>query len=299
MGDRRPPPSRVGGVHGSRRQSWRHNRLFAGAHHRAGGATIFYSDDFGAKWQPVEYGPSFPKPRVFDYETFQWIDNTQTNPHKMNYSLHRIWHLAPGAPSQPNTLYAGTEEAALFVSHDGGMTWEELDGLTNHPTRPDRDPEPAAWGSTPSLSTPLDPSASGSPCRLSGCFGATTAARRWVVCNEGLLPVPTGKPREENIGCCVHKMALDPDDPNILYMQEHGSVQKSIDAAESWFRIEEGLGTEGDERFGFPIVVSKTGDLYLFPAYKQRAPGPKGRSARRLSFDRPGRELAPRQGGLS
>lgn len=75
----------------------RRNRILAGAHHRAGGATVFYSDDFGTKWQPVEHGPSFPKPNVFDYETFQWIDNTKNNPHGMPFSLYRIWHLAAGS----------------------------------------------------------------------------------------------------------------------------------------------------------------------------------------------------------
>ena len=241
------------------------NRLFAGAHHRSGGATIFYSDDFGAKWQPVEYGPSFPKPRVFDYETFQWLDNTQKNPHKMNFSLHRIWHLALGAPSQPHTLYAGTEEAALFVSHDGGMTWEELEGLTSHPTRPHWGPGAGGMGLHTILVDPTRPERIWVAMSSVGIFRTDDGGKTWTVCNERLNPVPTGKPREENIGSCIHKMALDPQDPNILYIQDHGSVQKSIDGAESWFRIEEGLGTEGDERFGFPIVISKTGDLYLFP----------------------------------
>jgi hypothetical protein len=48
-------------------------------------------------------------------------------------------------------------------------------------------------------------------------------------------------------------------------MQDHGGVNKSVDAGDTWFPIEEGLGKEGDERFGFPIAVSKTGDLYLMP----------------------------------
>lgn len=241
------------------------NRVFAGAHHRAGGATIFYSDDFGAKWQPVEHGPAFPKPRVFDYDTFQWVDATQSNPHRMHYSLHRIWHLALGAPSQPNTLYAGTEEAALFVSQDGGMTWEELQGLTNHPTRPYWEPGAGGLGLHTILVDPTRPERIWVAISAVGVFRSEDGGKSWVLCNERLEPVPTAKPREENIGCCVHKMALDPDDPNVLYMQDHGAVRKSVDGAETWFRIENGLGDKGDERFGFPIVISKTGDLYLFP----------------------------------
>jgi hypothetical protein len=67
------------------------------------------------------------------------------------------------------------------------------------------------------------------------------------------------------VGYCAHKVALDPGNPDVLYMQDHGGVNKSVDGGDSWFAIEEGLGKEGDERFGFPIAVSQTGDLYLMP----------------------------------
>ncbi len=241
------------------------NRLFAGTHHRAGGATIQYSDDFGAKWQPVEAGPSFPKPRVFDYETFQWVNPADDNPHKMVFSLNRIWHLAEGGPEQPDTFFAGTEEAAIFKSRDGGMTWEELDGLTSHPTRPHWGPGAGGMGLHTIIPHPTNPDRIWVAMSSAGVFRTDDGGKTWQVCNEGLHPVPTGKPRDENIGCCVHKMVLDPDDPDVLYMQDHGSVNKSVDGGDSWFRIEEGLGKEGDDRFGFPIVMSHTGDLYIFP----------------------------------
>lgn len=241
------------------------NRLFAGTHHRSGGATIQYSDDFGAKWQPVEAGPSFPKPRVFDYETFQWMSADERNPHGMVFSLNRIWHLVDGGANQPETFYAGTEEAALFVSRDGGMTWEEMDGLTRHATRPHWGPGAGGMGLHTIITHPSNPDRIWVAMSSVGVFRTDDGGKTWHVCNEGLHPVPTGKPRDENIGCCVHKMALDPDDPNILYMQDHGSVNKSVDGGDTWFRIEEGLGQEGDERFGFPIVMSHTGDLFIFP----------------------------------
>jgi photosystem II stability/assembly factor-like uncharacterized protein len=77
--------------------------------------------------------------------------------------------------------------------------------------------------------------------------------------------VPTGQPSDE-IGYCIHKMALDPDNPDILYMQEHSGVFMSRDAGDSWTAIEEGLTLrEGDAPFGFPIAVSPTGDLFLIP----------------------------------
>src|SRR5205814_1725165 len=74
----------------------------------------------------------------------------------------------------------------------------------------------------------------------------------------------TGTPEPE-VGYCAHKIELDPEDPDTLYMQDHGAVNKSTNGGDSWYRIEEGLGKEGDERFGFPIAISPTGDLYLVP----------------------------------
>jgi hypothetical protein len=89
-------------------------RLFAGTSHAAYGATIRVSDDFGESWTQIENGPAYSP--------------------ESGFSLNRIWQLVPGA--EPDTFFAGVEEAGLFVSRDRGMSWRELDGLTKHPTRP-------------------------------------------------------------------------------------------------------------------------------------------------------------------
>jgi hypothetical protein len=85
----------------------------------------------------------------------------------------------------------------------------------------------------------------------------------------GLGHAATGQPQEE-VGYCVHKMALDPDDPNTLYMQEHTGVFMSTDGADTWVPFEEGLPADRIQHpemmpFGFPIVVTRNGDQFLVP----------------------------------
>lgn len=221
------------------------NRIFAGTSHAAYGATVRVSEDFGGSWTQIEESPRY------------------TN--ESGFKLNRIWQLVQGAPSQPDTLFAGAEEAGLFVSRDRGMTWQELDGLTKHPSRPGW--YPGAGGMC--LHTiVVDP---GNPRRMwvamssVGVFRSEDGGESWTTCNTGLARVPTGQPFPE-IGYCIHKMVPDPDNPNTLYMQEHGGVFQSDDAGDNWYPIEEGLTLrEGDAPFGFPISVAPNGDLFLVP----------------------------------
>jgi BNR/Asp-box repeat len=219
-------------------------RMFAGTHHQSGGATIQVSDDFGQTWAPVEKGPCYPR--------------------ETGFQLNRFWQLAAGAPAEPETVYAGAEEAGLFVSRDRGETWEEVSGLTQHPTRPGWGPGAGGMGLHTILVHPTNPRRMWVAMSAVGVFRTDDGGENWKVCNNGLARVPTGQPYPE-VGYCAHKVTLDPQDANTLYMQDHGGVNKSTDGADSWFRIEEGLGQEGDGRFGFPIAVAPSGELYLVP----------------------------------
>lgn len=221
------------------------NRIFAGTHHSAGGATIQISEDYGATWRPVGLGPRFSS--------------------ESNIPLSRFWQLTPGHASMQNTYYAGSEDAGLFVSHDRGEVWEEVTGLTKHPTRPNWGPGAGGMGLHTILIHPENPKRMWVAASSVGVFRTEDGGESWHVRNRGLNPVATGRKDEEDIGHCAHKIVVDPDNPDILYMQDHGAVNKSTDGGDSWFRIEEGLGKEGDDRFGFPIAVSKNGDLYLMP----------------------------------
>lgn len=221
------------------------HRLFAGTSHAAYGATIRVSDDFGATWTQIAHGPKYSKDSGF--------------------SLNRIWQIAPGAPQEPDTFYAGAEEAGLFVSRDRGQTWTELDALTKHPTRPGWFPGAGGLCLHTIVVDPRNPQRIWVAMSAVGVFRTEDGGATWAPANDGLARVPTGQPYPE-VGYCIHKMVADPDNPDVLYMQEHGGVFMSENGGDFWYPIEEGLTlSEGDSPFGFPICISHTGDLFLVP----------------------------------
>lgn len=227
------------------------HKIFAGTSHAAYGPSIRLSEDFGETWTQVEEGPRYCT--------------------ESGFALNRIWQIVPGHESQPDTMFAGAEEAGLFVSRDRGTTWNELDGLTKHPTRPGWFPGAGGLCLHTILIDPGDPRRMWVAMSAVGVFRTDDGGETWKPCNNGLARVPTGQPYPE-VGYCIHKMVQDPHDPNILYMQEHGGVYKSIDGAESWFPIEDGLPGGGQSHspdyqgpFGFPICISPKGDLFLIP----------------------------------
>lgn len=216
------------------------NRLYAGTSHFVYGPTIRVSTDFGETWTQVEDSPKYEGDSTF--------------------KLKRIWQIVPGHASMPDTLYAGVEEAGLFVSPDRGESWAELTGLTNHPTRPNWFPGNGGLCLHTILLDPNDPQRMWVAISAVGVFRTTDGGETWTVCNTGLPGVPTGMPASE-VGRCVHKMVLDPRNTDTLYMQFHGGVFRSTDGADSWQPIEAGL----PGNFGFPMVVTPRGDLFLIP----------------------------------
>ena len=102
------------------------NRLYASQSSGWFGQMIQRSNDGGKTWEPV--GNKF----VYEGDpgTHQWYDGT---PHPWEFK--RVWHLEPSL-TDPDTVYAGVEDAALFRSTDGGQTWQELPGLRGHGSGP-------------------------------------------------------------------------------------------------------------------------------------------------------------------
>ncbi len=224
-------------------------RLYTGTSHVAYGTTIRVSDDFGATWREIENGPRYSP--------------------ESGFKLNRIWQLAPGHPSQPDTLYAGVDEAGLFVSHDRGETWQELDALTKHPTRPDW----WAGGGGLCLHTilihPHNPQRIWVGISAVGVFRSDDGGAAWQSKNKGLLDTHTEQPAGE-VGSCVHKMVIDRANPDTLYMQEHLGVYRSDDGGDRWVTMEEGLPAANLHHpewwaFGFPLVQTRAGNLFLVP----------------------------------
>lgn len=237
------------------------NRIFAGTSHAAYGPAIRVSDDMGQSWRQIEKGPAYSE--------------------ESGFPLTRFWQLVQGIES--DVLYAGAEDAGLFVSRDRGESWQELDALTKHPTRPGWFGGAGGMGLHTIIIHPHNPKRIWVAASAVGVFRTDDGGETWKTCTQGLARVPTGQPYDE-VGYCVHKMAIDPRNPDVLYMQEHGGVFQSNDAGDSWFPIEEGLDMKSDP-FGFPIAVSLSGDLFLIPleSSEQRTM----RDGRLLVFSRP------------
>jgi len=204
------------------------------------GQQIQRSDDGGARWEPV--GNRF----VYDGVpgTHQWYDGT---PHPWEFA--RVWHLEPSL-TDPDTVYAGVEDAALFRSTDGGTNWLELSGLRDHESA-------SAWqpgaGGMCLHTIILDPSRAQriyAAISAAGAFRSDDAGATWQPINRGLKSEGIPDPDAE-VGHCVHRLAMHPARPDVLFMQKHWDVMRSDDSGDTWREVSGNLPSD----FGFPIDV--------------------------------------------
>ena len=216
------------------------DRLYASQSSAWFGQLIQRSRDGGKSWEPV--GNAFAYDGVPG--SHQWYDGT-AHP----WEFKRVWHLEPSL-TDPEGVYAGVEDAALFHSKDGGQTWRELSGLRGHGSGPHW--QPGAGGMC--LHTVLlDPANSGRifiAISAAGAFRTDDGGATWRPINRGLrsehIPDPTAE-----VGHCVHRIAMHRSRPNVLFMQKHWDVMRSDDAGDSWREVSGNLPSD----FGFPIEV--------------------------------------------
>ena len=216
------------------------DRLYASQTSGWFGQMIQRSEDGGKTWEAVG--------NEFGYDgvpgTHKFYDGTQ-HP----WEFKRVWHLEPSLVD-PDTAYAGVEDAALFKTVDGGRTWQELPGLRSakghlwqpgaggmclhtiilHPNRPER------------MFIAIS---------AAGAFRTDDSAQTWQPVNRGLkspyeLPDP-----DAEVGHCVHRIAMHPSRPDVLFMQKHWDVLRTDNAGESWHEVSGDLPSD----FGFPIDV--------------------------------------------
>jgi photosystem II stability/assembly factor-like uncharacterized protein len=228
------------------------NRLYASQSTGWFGQLIQRSDDGGNTWEPV--GNEFRYDG--DAGTHQWYDGT---PHPWEFA--RVWHLEPSL-TDPDTVYAGVEDAALFRSIDGGRTWQELSGLRGHGSGPSWQPGAGGLCLHTILLDPTDPERIFIAISAAGVFRTDDGGKTWQAANRGLRS--QGIPDQDaEVGHCVHRIAMHPSRPGVLFMQKHWDVMRSDDAAESWHEISGNLPTD----FGFPIEVNanEPDTIYVVP----------------------------------
>ncbi len=228
------------------------NRLYASQSTGWFGQLIQRSDDGGATWEPVG--------NEFAYEgvpgTHQWYDGT---PHPWEFK--RVWHLEP-SPIDADTVYAGVEDAALFRSVDGGRSWQELAGLRGHGSGSRWQPGAGGLCLHTILPHPSDPDQMVIAISAAGAFRTDNGGTTWQPINRGLksdyIPDP-----DADVGHCVHKIAMHPSRPDVLYMQKHWDVMRSDNGGALWHEVSGNLPSD----FGFPIAVHahEPDTIYVVP----------------------------------
>ena len=252
------------------------NRLYASQSSGWFGQIIQRSDDGGKTWhqpgtppgEPTTTPEGMPKGEsnkfVYDISpetgaplgTHQWYDGTPRP-----WEFKRVWHLEPSL-TDPDTIYAGAEDAALFRSTDGGQTWQEVSGLRGHGSGPAWQPGAGGMCLHTILLDRKNPNRLFVAISAAGAFRTDDGGKGWQPINRGLHSLYIPNPTAE-VGHCVHRIAMHPSRPDVLFMQKHWDVMRSDDAGESWREISGDLPTD----FGFPIDVHahEPETLYVVP----------------------------------
>ena len=252
------------------------NRIYASQTSGWFGQIIQRSDDGGKTWfQPgLAPGESTTTPdgmpkgesNKFAYDvspetgkpltTHMWYDGTQ-HP----WEFKRVWHLEPSL-TDPNHVYAGVEDAALFQSKDGGQNWTELPALRGHESGPRWQPGAGGMCLHSILLDPKNPQRIFIAISAAGAFRTDDGGKNWKPINRGLHSQYIPDPNAE-VGHCVHHIAMHPQRPSVLFMQKHWDIMRSDDAGDSWREVSGNLPTD----FGFPIDIHahEPDTIYVVP----------------------------------
>ena len=228
------------------------NRVYASQSSSWFGQVMHRSNDGGKTWETVG--------NQFNYEgevgPHKWYDNS---PHP--YEFKRVWHVEPSL-HDPDTVYAGVEDAALFKSTDGGTSWAELPGLRTHPTAPEWAPGAGGLCLHTIIQDTADKDRMCIAISSAGAFRTDDGGKSWTPINKGLRSnyIPDA---DAEIGHCVHHIAMHPSKPGVLYMQKHWDVMRSDNGGDLWREVSGDLPSD----FGFVIDVNSNDPetIYVVP----------------------------------
>jgi BNR/Asp-box repeat len=237
------------------------NRIFASQTSGWFGQVIQRSSDGGKTWETPGGGPETSpqgwqkgESNKFVYDTsaetgaplttHQFYDGTQ-HP----WEFKRVWHLEPSL-NDPDTVYAGVEDAAIFRSTDGASSWHELCGLRGHGTGPKWQPGAGGMCLHTIVIDQKNPQRMYVAISAAGAFRTDDGGKTWKPINKGLRSqyIPD---QDSEVGHCVHRIAMHSSRPNTLYMQKHWDVLRTDNAGEEWREVSGNLPTD----FGFVIDV--------------------------------------------
>jgi len=195
------------------------------------GTLLRSTDDFGKSWTNPQQAPiRFPS--------------------DTGVSLKNIWQIALGRTEEPNVLYCGVEPAALFETRDAGETWSLVRGLFDHPHRPRWMPGNGGLALHTIVLDPADGQRMYVAISSGGVYRTNDGGRTWSAQNRGIRAIflPDKYPE---FGQCVHKIAMHPERPERLFLQNHWGLYRSDDGGENWTDIANGVPSD----FGFAVIM--------------------------------------------
>jgi hypothetical protein len=243
------------------------NRIYASQSNGWFGQVIQRSSDGGKTWETPGGGPTtspqgFPmgESNKFVYEgevgKHLWYDGTPRP-----WEFKRVWHLEPSL-SDPDTVYAGVEDAALFKSTNGGATWRELSGLRAAKAHLWQ-PGAGGMGLHTILLDKTNPNRIYVAISAAGTFRTDDGGNTWKPITKGLKSAYELPDKTFEVGHCIHRIAMHPSRPTVLFMQKHWDVNRSDNAGDNWHEVSGNLPSD----FGFPIEVHahEPNTIYVVP----------------------------------
>ena len=231
--------------------------LYAAVNDWMFGPMVHRSEDGGKHWKEIGT-PLMPSSKERNPQMN--LDGGEVQ--RPKHAITNLWHVEPGHPDQPNTLFLGADPHMLFRSDDLGRSWEPVSSINEHPTK--KDWAPGAGG--PCLHTilidPRDARRMYVGMSAAGTFRTDDGGATWRAANRG-VETPFLPTRFPEVGQCVHHVVLDAEDPSTAYRQDHGGMYVSHDRMESWKRI----GKFFDDDFGFAVASARTlpGRAFFIP----------------------------------
>jgi len=221
--------------------------LYAAVNNGFWGPMVQYSRNWGKKWKEIS------TPLTPSGKDRQPAFNEEDPTAPVRRPLNNLWHIEPGLPSEPDTLYLGADPHLLFRTTDRGTTWDPIESINNHPDKKNWAPGAGGHCLHTILLDPRDPHRMYIGLSAVGTFRTEDGGTSWIPRNKGVL-TPFLPNKHPETGQCVHHVVMDAANPDTFYRQDHGGMYVSHDRMDRWVRIGKPLGDD----FGFGVASAPT-----------------------------------------